>query len=853
MGTFTWDIGNMRPNENQTLTYRIKMKPGFIGSGETKEMDNTATVYMDDVEKNHDTASYLSSDTATVTKNYTGSYYMPNSSNEYSTGYIFRTKVTADARNENALTNVVIMDSLEDAFGVTGNSDETRSHYRYIAPSSWQITYSSDGRKVKVDSSMVTFSDPDAARHNGSFTLTLPEPLQPGETATPEYVVYVDPGITPEIGSSDTKLINIASASLDGGNTHLATPKAELSLSHETRTRKLNNSVTFNSKTFDIPSGDAVYQYHAADDTVSEVTSGRDSDFTVPQGSYLYQVIANEKKSWDITSAAMKDDMGEDTMAYVGYVRMDAFDVSPSGNTDAEKIDSLAGQKPAKTVWINVDDLSTFSLTPADLGFSGAQTYLLTYYARPTATADPDLVIADNKFILSGDVKYNGKTYHMPGVEVTESVDLTEDTGYNAYKYAWYWYTDDQNHVLFDVAGYDKKTSEIIIGTRVSDPDYLMRFENMTYYNVADLYDANDLSDPDHLTHMEQSSANATLPIAETLDKQKVIKVNEEGNILNDVTEDGTWIEDTNGGDSTTNVCWFRLVANPNGEDLVKDDGQAASPNSYEIYDKLSVNMTLNPSSFFVLDHRTGEEVEFTLHPTSEQSFSITVPDEIPLDIIYSATVNALPNTDVSISNTASFDGTHTSPETIFIDEHFNYNFSTITVETLPTAKVIKMSIADAGTKLRGAMFSIEEYKLDENEQLIRVAEIDRGVTDGEGTLIFGLGDIHLKTDTIYCIREVKPPPGYMPDASPHYFVIAKRQANGKWLEYPSFLTNITIYELENGEHVYNKYDVPAGDPLPATGGFGVGTFCALSGSLLAVSLACLIVLLKKQKRSHPD
>lgn len=58
--------------------------------------------------------------------------------------------------------------------------------------------------------------------------------------------------------------------------------------------------------------------------------------------------------------------------------------------------------------------------------------------------------------------------------------------------------------------------------------------------------------------------------------------------------------------------------------------------------------------------------------------------------------------------------------------------------------------------------------------------------------------------------------------------------------------------ELENGEHVYNKYDVPAGDPLPATGGIGAGTFCALSGSLLAVSFACLIVLLKKRKRSHP-
>ena len=122
---------DLLPNENQTLTYRIKMKPGFIGSGETKEMDNTATVYMDDVEKNHDTASYLSSDTATVTKNYTGSYYMPNSSNDDSTGYIFRTKVTADARNENDLTNVLIMDSLEDAFGVTGNPDFPKSHCRF--------------------------------------------------------------------------------------------------------------------------------------------------------------------------------------------------------------------------------------------------------------------------------------------------------------------------------------------------------------------------------------------------------------------------------------------------------------------------------------------------------------------------------------------------------------------------------------------------------------------------------------------------------------------------------------------------------------------------------------------------
>ena len=71
--------------------------------------------------------------------------------------------------------------------------------------------------------------------------------------------------------------------------------------------------------------GDSVYD--ATGSSVTQITSP-DSSFTVPAGSYKYQVAANEAGDWDLSSASMADSLGSQYMQFVGYVRVEAYTIS---------------------------------------------------------------------------------------------------------------------------------------------------------------------------------------------------------------------------------------------------------------------------------------------------------------------------------------------------------------------------------------------------------------------------------------------------------------------------------------------------------------------------------------------
>ena len=182
--------------------------------------------------------------------------------------------------------------------------------------------------------------------------------------------------------------------------------------------------------------------YDATGGSVTKIPSP-DSSFTVPAGSYKYQVAANEAGDWDLSSASMADSLGSQYMQFVGYVRVDAYTISSnapgSGLDDAAAIDNLSRRTPDRTVWVKVDGQTSFSFTPEQIGLAGKKAYLLTYYAQPTNIDGITQVVVSNRFELTGEVGIGNFRYVLTGIGAEASVVVAGGNSFAAEKQSWYY------------------------------------------------------------------------------------------------------------------------------------------------------------------------------------------------------------------------------------------------------------------------------------------------------------------------------------------------------------------------------------------------------------------------------
>ena len=152
--------------------------------------------------------------------------------------------------------------------------------------------------------------------------------LAPGESKTLTYTVNVEPGVFVAAGNKDCPGSTIApafipmTAETDGG-VWLKGYNTSKTINRKVWSRKLAGGKQETESTVSM-SGSV---YDATGSSVTQITSP-DSSFTVPAGSYKYQVAANEAGDWDLSSASMADSLGSQYMEFVGYVRVEAYTIS---------------------------------------------------------------------------------------------------------------------------------------------------------------------------------------------------------------------------------------------------------------------------------------------------------------------------------------------------------------------------------------------------------------------------------------------------------------------------------------------------------------------------------------------
>lgn len=444
-GTLVWDIGDMAANETRTLTYRVKLKDAYTGVTAKGNLQNTANVYSKTYQRDSDTVTFTPRAGATMSK--VASTFTPGENGGGTITYTIWVKANAD--NSYVLDNVKIMDALDGSVqNMNGTLAAIRKNLSYDETSFHLYQGGSNGQngssgltEITAGTTLnITDTDNDGKK-NDSFTYYVGS-LAPGESKTLTYTVNVESGVFVAAGNKDFKINNRACIYTDDSRTDggvwLKGYNTSKTINRKVWSRKLAGGKQETEST--VSMGGSVYD--ATGSSVTQITSP-DSSFTVPAGSYKYQVAANEAGDWDMSSASMADSLGSQYMEFVGYVRVEAYTISSnapgSGMDDAAAIANLSSRTPDQTVWVKVDGQTSFSFTPEQIGLDGTQAYLLTYYAQPTNIDGITQVVVSNRFELTGEVGIGNFRYVLTGIGAEASVVVAGGNSFAAEKQSWYY------------------------------------------------------------------------------------------------------------------------------------------------------------------------------------------------------------------------------------------------------------------------------------------------------------------------------------------------------------------------------------------------------------------------------
>lgn len=440
----TWTVGDLNANETKTLTYKLPLTQEYLGARPNgKPVINTAMVLSDGFERDTSTASFTPTGKVTLSKMVTNF-----KKNEEDDGGILRYTVWvhADQTNNYTFDNLYIWDALDGT--VTGGAATDKALLEYLEYGEFALYQGGqkdqnghEGLELLPNAGPV-----ELAENHKSFQYPVGD-LKPGESRTLVYEVKVDQGIF-TTGNTQLKIGNRATVLSDprrenGGSDRLENYSREYTMDGKTWVWKQEGEPISEEKT--IPMSDG-------------------KSFTVPAGSYRYEVGVNESGEWDVSGATLKDELKSEHMIYVGCVQVDAY----------KKTNGVMEDKPYQTIWIDIDKQTFFEFVPKELKLpEGTDAYRLTYYAQPQNMGSSSTVLVANEFHLTGEViGVGGYRYTLGSVWVSASVRVEGQNAFYAAKRFWYYdapntETNNGNGAMYWII--EAKGNKIPKGTKFRD------------------------------------------------------------------------------------------------------------------------------------------------------------------------------------------------------------------------------------------------------------------------------------------------------------------------------------------------------------------------------------------------
>ena len=428
-GVLVWNVGEMKAHQSRSLVYRVRLKPEYTGGQSKGTITNTAASYAMGYPHQSASTNFTSHTGVSIKKECVK--YDPDATGGGGT-ILYQVTVQADKANTYPLKNLKINDNLK---GHTANIYLPYLHYVEGSFCLYQGSKVDESKKVELGANPhpEQSSNPkiyDTADSEKRFDLYIPV-VKAGETWTLTYRLRVEDGIF-TVGNQTIEITNYAAAYSDdtvsGGNQRFSFTKPTKTLEKKVWDRKLQSKPMTEEQT---------------------VTTDTETSFTVPKGSFCYQVVVNEAADWNVASAIFKDKL-KSHLVYTGFLRVDYYETGLSEGThfsDADAVAKLKEKVIKKTVWVDINKKTTFTFTPTENGFETAQgAFLLTYYAKPDNMEGITQISSGNTFTLSGDViGIGGNTLHLSGVQVSTSAILQGGKNLNVQKSGWYYDSKREN------------------------------------------------------------------------------------------------------------------------------------------------------------------------------------------------------------------------------------------------------------------------------------------------------------------------------------------------------------------------------------------------------------------------
>lgn len=201
----------------------------------------------------------------------------------------------------------------------------------------------------------------------------------------------------------------------------------------------------------------------------------------------------------------------------------------------------------------------------------------------------------------------------------------------------------------------------------------------------------------------------------------------------------------------------FEINTNQLGQTLPTNDNGELT-----LVDRLGDNLKLDTTSVKVFNSN-NEELTNCKKSYQNNILEIKIPNNIPIKITYTATVNAKPGDSVNIANTAYWKG-YSENGGKTVQQSYSYNVSgTIGASSVVNFKLTKQDENDIDKVLSGATFKIEKCTFDADGKMT-TSDISTVTTDENGTITQ-----NLQYDTLYKITETKAPDGYVLNKEPIY------------------------------------------------------------------------------------
>lgn len=340
--------------------------------------------------------------------------------------------------------------------------------------------------------------------------------------------------------------------------------------------------------------------------------------------------------------------------------------------------------------------------------------------------------------------------------------DSTNDNGNS--EHTIYYVSKDKKQTMIRLGEFvsksirDNNSVDVQVVCRITDPQVLLGAQPSDFINKVTLQkDGKDIA---------TSSSKVPVQLNET-DKNIDKKL---------AKENGQKLE----FEINTNKLGQTLPTNDNGE--------------LTLVDKLGDNLKLDTTSVKVFNSN-NEELTNCKKSYQNNILEIKIPNNIPIKITYTATVNAKPGDSVNIANTAYWKG-YSENGGKTVQQSYSYNVSgTIGASSVVNFKLTKQDENDIDKVLSGATFKIDKCTFDEYGKMT-TSEISTPTTGNDGTIAQ-----NLQYDTLYRITETKAPDGYVLDDEPIYILDVKKGNESYVDTVKQYLKNINLevsYQEEN-------------------------------------------------------